>query len=220
MSQMVLPIRLGRTTTYLIRDTRPILIDCGMPGNEKRILEHLRRASVAPSELALIVITHAHRDHIGSLSALKAHTQAPVAIHARDADALRTGVSATLKPNGLLARAAAPLLRLQKPLPSVEPDILIDDIFDLRGHGVEGEILPTPGHTPGSISVVLESGEAIVGDLVMGGLLRPHVHQLPGFADDANEVKRSIQTLLNRGATHIHAAHGGPFTAQALRALL
>ncbi len=220
MSQTIVPIRLGRTTAYVVRDTRPILIDCGMPGNEKRILEHLRQASIAPSELALIVITHAHLDHVGSLFALKEHTSAPVAIHSGDAEALRTGTTAVLRSTSVLGRVIAPLLRLQRPLPGVEPDVPIDHEFDLAGYGVRGTILPTPGHTPGSVSVLLEGGAAIVGDLVMGRPFHWRTPHTPFFAYDAAAVRRSIQRLLDGGATCFYAAHGGPFAPEALRLLL
>jgi len=219
MSETV-SIPLGRTTAYLVKGARPVLIDCGAPGNEERIVNQLHGADVAPSDLALIVVTHVHSDHVGSLSAIKVLSEAPVAVHVSEAGALQTGRNAALVPNSLLARVATPLLKLQKPLPSVEPELLIDGVFDLREYGVEGKILPTPGHTPGSLSVVLEGGEAIVGDLVMGGLFRPRVPHLPMIASNVNEVRTSIRALLDRGVTCFHTAHGGPFSAQALRALV
>jgi len=219
MSETV-SIPLGRTTAYLVQDTRPILIDCGTPGNEERIVSQLHGAGVAPSDLELIVVTHVHSDHVGSLPAMKALSDAPVAVHALEAGALQTGRNAALVPNSLLARLAAPFLKLQKPLPRVEPELLINGVFDLGEYGVVGEILPTPGHTPGSLSVVLKGGEAIIGDLVMSGVFRPRVPHLPMIASDVDQVRASIKALLDRGVTCFYAAHGGPFTAQTLRALL
>jgi len=151
---------------------------------------------------------------------MKALSDAPVAVHALEAGALQTGRNAALVPNSLLARLAAPFLKLQKPLPGVKPELLIDGAFDLGEYGVAGEILPTPGHTPGSLSVVLEGGEAIVGDLVMGGVFRPRVPHLPMIASDVDHVRASIKALLDRGVTRFYAAHGGPFTAKALRGLV
>ena len=219
MSETV-SIPLGRTTSYLVKGTRPILIDCGTPGNEERIVNQLHEAGVAPSDLALIVITHVHSDHVGSLPGMEVLSEAPIAVHALEAGALQTGRNAALVPNSLLARLAAPLLKLHRALPGVNPELLIDDVFDLGEYGVEGEILPTPGHTPGSLSVVLEGGVAIVGDLVMGGLFRPRVPHLPMIASDVDQVRASIKALLDRGITQFYAAHGGPFTSEALRALL
>lgn len=73
-------------------------------------------------------------------------------------------------------------------------------------------VIPTPGHTPGSVSVLLESGEAIVGDLVMGklmGLLRK-----PGPPVVAWELDRnweSVHQLLALSPNIIYVGHGGPF---------
>jgi glyoxylase-like metal-dependent hydrolase (beta-lactamase superfamily II) len=44
--------------------------------------------------------------------------------------------------------------------------------MDMKAFGVDGKVVCTPGHTAGSISVVLSTGEAIVGDLLMGGMFR------------------------------------------------
>jgi len=220
MPETVVPIRLGRATAFLIAGTRSILIDCGTPGNEQRIVKRLREAGIAPSDLALIVVTHVHSDHVGSLPAMKASSAAPVVVHALEADALRSGRSAALVPNSLLARAAGPLIRLQRLLPGVEPDLLIEGVFELAGYGVRGVIVPTPGHTPGSISVVLEGGAAIIGDLVMGGLFRPGVPHPPMIASDVDQVRASIEALLDRGVTRCYPAHGGPFTSDDLRTLL
>jgi len=216
----IVSIPLGHTTSYLVKGTRPILIDCGTPGNEERIVSQLHGAGVAPSDLALIVITHVHSDYVGSLLAMKALSEAPIAVHALEAGALQTGRNAALVPNSLLARLAAPFLKLQKRLPGVKSELLIDGAFDLGEYGVVGTILPTPGHTPGSVSVLLEGGAAIVGDLVMGGLLRHRVPHLPMIASDVDQVRASIKALLDRGVTCFYAAHGGPFTSEALRALL
>ena len=49
----------------------------------------------------------------------------------------------------------------------VEPDILIDNDTNLDYLGFAARILPTPGHTPGSLSVITADGEAFVGDLAI-----------------------------------------------------
>ncbi|WP_301677245.1 MBL fold metallo-hydrolase [Methanoculleus methanifontis] len=76
--------------------------------------------------------------------------------------------------------------------------------------GVRGRIVPTPGHTPGSVSILIASGVAIVGDLlstlVPGG--RP---RLPFRMDDPAAARRSIQILLAFGPERVYAAHGGPW---------
>ena len=62
--------------------------------------------------------------------------------------------------------------------------------------------------------------KVVDGYLVMGELFRPRVPRVPMFASDVNQVRASIRALLDRGVTRFYAGHGGPFPAQALRALL
>ncbi|NIN35076.1 MAG: hypothetical protein GTO60_08310, partial [Gammaproteobacteria bacterium] len=48
----------------------------------------------------------------------------------------------------------------------VNSDILVDDVFDLSEYGISGKIIHTPGHSQGSISIILDNGETLVGDMV------------------------------------------------------
>ena len=79
----------------------------------------------------------------------------------------------------------------------------------------------TPGHTKGSISVLLSSGEAIVGDLLMGGWLggmfRSGQPGYPYYADDLGQIRASVKTLLDLGATKFFVGHGGPLEAGRVR---
>lgn len=99
---------------------------------------------------------------------------------------------------------------------AVEPDLLIDDSgLSLEPYGVSGRDVHTPGHTPGSVSVLLETGDAFVGDLAMNGpplCLRP---KLGVFAEDPEQMRVSWKKLLDLGARTIHPAHGKPFPADA-----
>ncbi len=110
-------------------------------------------------------------------------------------------------------RLALPLIHLA-PAPV---DIVVDDEpWSLEDYGIPGVVIPTPGHSPGSLSVVLESGEAFVGDLAMNRLpltLRP---SLSIFGDDVHTLKRSWRRVVESGARTIYPAHGRPFPVEAL----
>lgn len=100
------------------------------------------------------------------------------------------------------------------PFPPIAPDLFVDETFDLSAFGVEGRLLPTRGHTAGSISVLLPDGAAIVGDVMMGGYMggnllgtRPNYRY---FADDLKAVHGSIQNLLDAGVKTFYVGHGGP----------
>ncbi len=83
--------------------------------------------------------------------------------------------------------------------------MLIDDRFDLRDFGVKGKAIHTPGHTPSSISVILDSGGVIIG----GGSSIGCTHQLPMFARDFPRAKESLRWVASFEPTKIYSAHGG-----------
>ena len=99
-------------------------------------------------------------------------------------------------------------------LPAATVDLRIDDAgLDLREYGIPGRAHHTPGHSPGSVSVLLDSGEAFVGDLAMNKFPLRRSAGLPIFADDTVQVIDSWRLLLRNGATTVYPAHGKPFPA-------
>lgn len=208
--------------TYLLRGTGCVLIDTGNPGSEQTILRRLAQHGVQPRDITLILLTHGHGDHFGSAAALRALTGAPVAIHRHDADALRAGRNPPLHASGLAGRALRLMPFIRQASPPLEPDILIDGPFDLGAYGVRGTVLATPGHTPGSLSVLLPDGGAVIGDLLMGGSmagkLRPHVPNDHYFIDDLAQARASLRLVLSHNPERLYVGHGGPLGAAAVRA--
>jgi glyoxylase-like metal-dependent hydrolase (beta-lactamase superfamily II) len=75
----------------------------------------------------------------------------------------------------------------------------------------------TPGHTAGSLSVLLPSGEALVGDLVMRSLMVLGTPAIAFFAQDKPESRRSLRTVLDCGARVVVSTHGGAFAPDEIR---
>jgi glyoxylase-like metal-dependent hydrolase (beta-lactamase superfamily II) len=207
---MITTLRLPSSNAYLIRGERPILVDTGKPGDAKHISAALSKEGIALNDLALILHTHAHGDHVASTTALKQQTSAPTAIHPLEVPMLRAGIAEGLKYRDPLARFfLQPFLYAWEPF---EPDLLVGDGDRLDDYGVKGTIIHTPGHTPGSISVIFDSGEAIVGDVMMGGHigghLLAHIPRYHYLIDDRDAVHASIQRLLALGAERFYVGHG------------
>jgi hydroxyacylglutathione hydrolase len=218
--QTVVQISFGYVNAFLVTGERPILIDAGTRGAEQKILKTLDALSIAPEEVALIVVTHGHTDHFGSVDRLKELTGAPVAIHRRDVEALQNGTM-TLLPRTILGRVFTLFGQEGKMVPEFVtngPEILIEGELSLTDFGIDGTIIPTPGHTEGSISVWLSTGEVIAGDLLMA--LNRKKPGWPIFADDMEQVRESVAALLSRSPTRIYLGHGGPFTPESVRKLL
>ena len=214
----VTPISLGMVQAFLLRGERAVLVDAGMPGSAERILRAAAAHGVGPRDISLILLTHSHQDHTGSAGELRERTGAPLAIHSLDARALRQGTAAAGQPTSLLPRLLASLSRGMQS-PALEPDILLDGELDLSPYGVPGRAIPTPGHTPGSVSILLPHGEAILGDLARGGMLFRRRPALPFFLDDREQWRQSLDLVLGWGR-HTHwVSHGGPLTAEDLRRL-
>ena len=216
---MVTQISLGWTNAFVIRGKRPVLVDTGFPGSAPRIIDKLHTYGVDPEWLSLIIITHGHADHFGSAADIKRHTGAPVAVHKLDADALINGEDLSLKPTGFIGRTLMPMLERRGPAkaPPVKPDILIGEEMDLKKYGVDGKVIHTPGHTPGSVSVILPSGEFIVGDLIMKGMLRFWQPNYPLFADNMKQIDKSLKLLMRQKPTKFYCTHGGPFTPESVQ---
>lgn len=216
----IVTIRLPIANAYLIKSRRPILVDTGAPGDEGRILRALAAQGLRPGDLGLILLTHGHVDHFGSAAALKRATGAPLAVHADDAAGLRAGhIPSPLSATGLEGRLLRPFLPWSAE--PVAPDLLLDERFDLSAYGVDGRLLHTPGHSPGSISLLLSSGDLFAGDLLrggfMGGRLRGRLPNLPFYVDQPALLARSIAQILDLPATTIYVGHGGPLSAAAAR---
>jgi glyoxylase-like metal-dependent hydrolase (beta-lactamase superfamily II) len=205
---------------FLIQGDQAVLVDAGArAGDADKIQSAMLEHGVEPGDLALIVITHVHSDHCAALSTLHHRTGAQVAVQEAGAEVLRLGISAEIRPNSLLGRLFGLLAGRGSGFEAVNPDTVFGEELDLYPFGVNARVLHTPGHTPCSSSVVLPGGEAVVGDLVMG-MPRPNVAKLPHFATNAEQALYSIQELLDQGIHTFHTAHGGPFTAEAVRQLV
>ena len=99
--QEVFSVRSPIVNAYIVRGERAIIIDTGIPGFGEKILAKMEEHGIKPADVSLILITHGHHDHYGSVAFLREKTGAPVAIHKEDAGSLRTGINPPLYPVGV-----------------------------------------------------------------------------------------------------------------------
>lgn len=203
----VIPIRLGSSLCYFIPSRHgALLIDAGNAGKVDHLNSVLLAHEYELQDIKLIVLTHTHHDHVGSLAELKLRTGAKVMVHAAEAGFLQKGH--TPLPNGTtpwtkLAVGAGRLANFGK-YEAVTPDLVVSGETDLRKFGIDGRVLPTPGHTAGSVSVII--GErAFVGDTLFG--FRSET-VFPPFLSDVKALKQSWKVLLDTDCRMFYPGHG------------
>lgn len=211
---------LGRANGFLISDEQSILVDTGFLGNWVRLRRSLSDHGIRPVDLSLVVITHAHHDHLGNLAALKREADVAIAAHANAAPHLVRGTSAEIHPRSWQGRAVAMFLKDQPRIPGVDVEFRVAQEMSLCPFGVHGCVVPTPGHTDGCLSVLLDDGQAVVGDLIMGGFVRSRAPRAPLFMCSKADWADSVRVLLDRGATRFYTGHGGPFDRDEIADLL
>jgi len=216
---VITTIEMGFVNAFLLRGERTVLIDTGYPGSEDRIFKSMTDAKISPDDVSLILITHGHIDHVGSLEAILDKIKAPVAIHGSEVQSITDGIPPDVVPAKFIGRIFKFLLSFaaNRNPRGITPEILITDELDLKPYGVNARVLHTPGHTYGSVSIITESGEAIIGDMIMGGLVRKRSPGVPFFAEDIGLLRESVKRILDYDPGIIYASHGGPFEPDAVR---
>lgn len=168
-----------------------LLVDLGWPGRFGELAANLRRMDIPLDEIRYGLATHYHIDHAGAAQDLK-NAGVPLLVMDVQTEAIPR-MKRWIKPEDNYTEITT-------------HDNLVISCAESRallaGIGIPGEILPTPGHSPDSVSLLLDTGEAFVGDLT-----RPEGVD----REDATAVAASWRLLRERGATTIHPAHGPVF---------
>lgn len=206
------------TNHYLVVGDRVIVVDSGTKGRAKRIEREIARIGRTPLDVSLVVLTHAHADHAGSAKELQERLDVPVAVGVGDLPTLAEGHNPPLRPATKLGKRLRPFIRNK--YPPMVPDVVVRQPMDLRPYGIDGEIVPVGGHTPGSLAIVLRSGEVLSGDLVRGKLTAKKKPIEHFFQDDVTAAHGALASLLARGARVFHPGHGGPLSASDVAAWL
>ena len=213
-------IELVNVSCYLIyRPDEAILVDCGKSGSEIKILEAIKGLGLEPGMLRLLVLTHSHFDHAGSAGRLKELTGCKVMIHRSEAERLSSGYSpipaGTRWKAKLLVGLGRIFARRMMKFPDAKADLLVDDLFDLEAYGFPGRVIHTPGHTFGSMVVLLEGGELIAGDTLFGLENKQH---FPPFAEELSALVSSWKHIHDLPVKTIYPAHGRHFSMESFLA--
>ncbi|MFH2011482.1 MAG: MBL fold metallo-hydrolase [Pseudomonadota bacterium] len=200
-----------RCNSFLISyQNRHLLVDTGLKNKWKYLSKELDNLGVSHNSLKALILTHSHVDHAANAASIKEKYKTAIIVHKSEADYLKRGknpvIHGTIFITKFLSYIIPPklVLRYLRHKPA-DYDILVDKRYDLKKLGFNGYIIHTPGHTQGSVCVIIDDEIAIVGDNMFGVFRRA---VFPPFADDPKLMVKSWKKLLDTGCSIYLPAHG------------
>ncbi len=190
------------------------LIDAASSGTEDDILKQMKK--LGDKKLKLIIISHAHFDHYGSAAALRRKTGAKIAIHKDDAETMAKGETPLKHVRGIGGNLGKFFLSVGEKIwkhEKTEADILLTDGTDLTKYGLNAKVMHTPGHTAGSITVVVGDNAAFCADLFS---TRGWTRSQNLYADNWDDVAESFKKIQAIDVDTFYPGHGTPISKEKL----
>ncbi|MHA3703574.1 MBL fold metallo-hydrolase [Jatrophihabitans sp. YIM 134969] len=211
--------------TLLVEGSAVTLVDAGYPGYAGAVRESLDAVGRSWGDVAAVLVTHGHVDHVGALPALLQDAEVPVYagpgelanLHGERHESAGVGdVVKHLAGHGVLpwalriSRAGGSAKTTVRSATSYTTVTAWDDALDVPGRPVP---VPTPGHTSGHTAYLIPSAGAVVtGDTLCTGhaLSRVEGPQLlpPWFDHDRAGVVDQLDTLAALDADIVLPGHG------------
>ena len=215
-------LRAGISNIHLVEaEDGYVLVDAGSRHRpEKRLQGAMAKLGVAPEQVRLLVITHVHYDHVMGVKAIRDLCSCPVAVHRAEAEDLARGRMVFPPGRTAWARAAAWLGRTLEPAMTAfaphEAEFVVGDQMDLNQFGLAGRLVSTPGHSPGSMSLILEDGQALVGDTVFNPYPFNLGPVMPPFYHDRERLLQTWEHLISLGLKKFFPGHGPALDSEKL----
>lgn len=213
-------------------DGKWVLIDAGMPGSGKKIIEVSEERFGTGTAPECIILTHGHFDHVGGITELLEKWKVPVYAHQKELPYLN-GTTAYPEPDrtvdgGLLAKIAD--IYPYKPIDITEALRELPQDMSLP-FLTNWEWIHTPGHSPGHVSFfrkedkVLISGDAVITvrqDSLYKVLIQTKELNGPPryFTNDWDLAEKSVVTLNALDPEFLISGHGQYLSGEALRSAL
>jgi glyoxylase-like metal-dependent hydrolase (beta-lactamase superfamily II) len=177
-----------------VGDSDTVLIDCGAGKSFDTLLDNMEMMGYSPEKIKAIILTHCHIDHTGGASQFKDKFNPKIIAHEKDADAIESANDPKTAAS-MYGMDYSPVTVDHK-LSSVEETLTFGDVsFDC---------IHTPGHTPGSISILSE----VKGKRILFG---QDIHGPfdESFGSNMGDWKKSMEKLLSLRADIMCEGHFG-----------
>ena len=210
----------GAVNWTLVADDRGVmLIDAGYPGDRDDVLASLRQLGYQAEDVRAILLTHAHIDHLGSAIWFAKTHGTPVYCHADEVGHAKREYLEQASPIDVAMRIWRPRWALwtahlvrdgglsREGIPSAQP-LTAEVAAELPGHPMA---IPTPGHTGGHCSYLIDGVLASGDALVTGHPLLAHrgPQLLPAvFSHDQDGCIRSLAALALLDTEILLPGHG------------
>lgn len=214
--------------TLLWDDNDIVLVDTAYPGQLPLLKSAFNQLGLDTDRVTRLIITHQDMDHIGCASSLKEETggNAEVLAHPVEIpyiqgdlmllkltpEAVEMAVSSL--PDNMPPEWKAAFRKTLENPPKVQVDTEVRNM-ELLPYCGGLLVLPTPGHTPGHISLYHPSSKT----LIAGDALRVADGQLefpdPAQCSDYTQAQESLRQLLNYNIVTVLCHHGGEYRGQA-----
>jgi glyoxylase-like metal-dependent hydrolase (beta-lactamase superfamily II) len=194
LSVKIETLRFGFFNCYLLTgENGSILVDTVKPKSRGQLL-----AKIKDKNIRLILLTHGHLDHVGNAGYLADKLGVPVAMSESDFPIINS-TKPELNTDVFVAKVIRIFLKLEAKRNKVEAfdPVFIKEGDSLIDYGVDAKIIALPGHTRGSIGVLLASGDFISGDATMNA-----------FYVDKAEMMASANKILSMDVRKIYPGHG------------
>ena len=181
------------------------LVDAGAGPGEDRILENVRALGYEPGQIGHIFLTHAHADHAGGAASLAERLGARVYLSELEREALENADEEAL---GLSIARRNGYYPEDYRLRPCKVDVILRGDEKLRCGDLELTVIPTPGHSTGSICFLAEAEEGVAlfaGDTVFAG---GRISLIVAPGSDLLAMQESVTYLGGLNVTSLLPGHG------------
>lgn len=198
-------IKCGIVNCYLIKGKeKSILVDTALYKYRNYIYNKIKDFNIS-----LIILTHAHVDHIGCTKFLADKLNIPVTMHYDDYKLSKDNTIHKIYANSLVGNVLKLFsqLNFKTKIQPFEPKIFLENNQSLKDYGIDAKVVSLRGHTKGSIGIIANDKEFIVGDAMMNmTYITPSL-----IYENKKAMLNSVTKIKNSNAEKIYVGHGKPF---------